>query len=445
MTIDGEMRTFQEPDKPSLDVIRSCVHCGFCLPTCPTYVLTGKERSSPRGRIWLMKAVTEGRMDMMDPIFEHEMSFCLNCRACEAVCPSGVQYGQILEASRAQLERAHNGGSIPARAVKGLTYGFLFKDMRRLRAASHGLKLYQRSGVQSLVRRSGVLGILGLQEQEAMLPKLSERFMTPAGQTWPAQGEHAGRVALFTGCIMGTAYAGVHEATVRVLTRNGYEVTAVRDQTCCGALHVHGGDMDGGRELARRNLDAFDLDRYDAVLINAAGCGAALKEYDHLLHEDPEYAESASAFVAKVKDVTEFLADVGLRETPGSLPLRATYQDPCHLAHAQRVTSEPRSLLNAVPDLELVEMPESSLCCGSAGIYNVIQPDTARELGNRKVENALSVRPDVIVSANPGCMLQLQGILRSRGIEVDVLHILELLDRSYNAIEKRAPVEQAAD
>jgi glycolate oxidase iron-sulfur subunit len=432
---DTAPRTFSEPDVPSFDIIRSCVHCGFCLPTCPTYRLTSRERSSPRGRIWLMKAVTEGRMDLMDPIFDYEMSFCLNCRACEAVCPSGVEYGKILEASRAQLERASNGGGVKERAAKALTFGFLFKDMRRLRAASHGLKLYQRTGVQSAVRKSGVLRLLGLAEQEAMLPRASDEFLVPQGQTWPAQGPARGRVALFTGCIMSTAYAEVHMATVRVLTRNGYDVTAVNDQTCCGALHVHGGDMDGGRELARRNIDSFDLDRYDAVIINAAGCGAALKEYDHLLHGDPEYAERARQFSAKVRDITEFLVEAELREAPGSLPMRVTYQDPCHLAHAQRISAQPRQLLEAIPDLEVVEMPEAALCCGSAGVYNVIHPQAASELGNRKVDNALSVSPEVIVSANPGCMLQIQGILRNRGLDVEVLHIVELLDRAYQAGE----------
>ncbi len=443
---DAQNRSFSEPDIPDFDVIRSCVHCGFCLPTCPTYVLTGKERSSPRGRIWMMKSVTEGRMDMMDPIFEDEMSFCLNCRACEAVCPSGVEYGQILEASRAQLERAHNGGSVPAKAVKGLTYGFLFKDMRRLRAASQGLKLYQKSGLQSAVRKSGILDLIGLAESEQMLPKLSDEFLAPQGQTWPAIGQARGRVALFTGCIMSTAYADVHQSTIRVLNRNGYDVTAVNEQACCGALHVHGGDMDGGRELARRNIDAFELDRFDAIIINAAGCGAALKEYGHLLHENSDYAERAEAFSNHVKDVTEFLADAGLTTQPGPLPVRVTYQEPCHLVHAQRIATQPRQLLDAIPELELVEMPESSLCCGSAGVYNLTQPEAARELGDRKVDNALSVEPEIIVSANPGCMLQLQGILRSRGVEVEVVHIVELLDRAYrNRVPGRVTLNNAAD
>jgi glycolate oxidase iron-sulfur subunit len=393
-----------------------------------------------------MKAVTEGRMDMMDPIFEHEMSFCLNCRACEAVCPSGVQYGQILEASRAQLERAHNGGSPPARAVKGLTYGFLFKDMRRLRAASHGLKLYQRSGLQSVVRKTGVLDLIGLAEQEMMLPELSDEFLSPHGQTWPAIGEAVGRVALFTGCIMSTAYAEVHQATIRVLNINGYDVTAVNDQTCCGALHVHGGDMNGGRQLARENINTFDLDKYDAIIINAAGCGAALKEYDHLLHQDPDYAERAAAFTDKVKDIAEFLAEVGLNAKPGPVPSKVTYQEPCHLAHAQRIAAQPRALLSQIPDLELAEMPESSLCCGSAGVYNVTQPESARQLGDRKVDNALSVEPEIIVSANPGCMLQLQGILRSRGVDVKVMHIIELLDLAYrNRTSARSQRDVAAD
>jgi glycolate oxidase iron-sulfur subunit len=390
--------------------------------------------------------VTEGRMDMMDPIFEHEMSFCLNCRACEAVCPSGVEYGQILEASRAQLERANNGGSVPARATKGLTYGFLFKDMRRLRAASQGLKLYQKSGMQKVVRKSGILDLIGLAESEQMLPTLSDEFLAPQGQTWPAVGESIGRVALFTGCIMSTAYADVHQATIRVLNRNGYDVTAVNEQACCGALHVHGGDMDGGRELARQNVDAFELDRFDAIIINAAGCGAALKEYDHLLYGDDQYAERAAAFSKHVMDVTEFLADRGLTAEPGPLPVKVTYQEPCHLTHAQRISAQPRELLNAIPELQFTEMPESSLCCGSAGVYNIMQPDAARKLGDRKVDNALSVEPEIIVSANPGCMLQLQGILRSRGVEVEVVHIIELLDRAYrNRVPGRVQLTEAAD
>jgi glycolate oxidase iron-sulfur subunit len=432
-----QTRGFAEPDAPRLEVIRSCVHCGFCLPACPTYRLTGRERSSPRGRIWLMKAVTEGKLDLLDPIFEDEMYFCLNCRACEAVCPSGVLYGEIVEASRAQIERARPD-SLKARAVKRLTYGFLFDDMRRLRAVSYLGRMYQRTGARLLVQKSGVLRLLGLESAERMMPEISDHFTVPMGQTWPAQGEMRGRVALFTGCIMSTAFAGVHDSTVRVLTRNGFEVTAVAGQGCCGALHVHGGDFDGGRRLARRNIDRFNLDRFDAIILNSAGCGAAMKEYGHLLSNDSDYAQAAAEFSANVKDVIEFLADRGLSAEPGQLDVRVTYQEPCHLAHAQRITREPRALLNAIPGLELVEMADSSLCCGSAGIYNLIQPDASQALLEKKLDNALATKPDLIVSANPGCMLQLRAGLRARGDGREVVHLIELLDRAYSRAESVA-------
>jgi glycolate oxidase iron-sulfur subunit len=435
----AQVRGFTEPDAPRLEVIRSCVHCGFCLPACPTYRLTGLERSSPRGRIWLMKAVSEGKLDLLDPIFEDEMYFCLNCRACEAVCPSGVLYGEIVEASRAQIERARPE-SPKARLLKWLTYGFLFTDMRRLRAVSYMGRLYQRFGVRALVQKSGVLRLLGMERTEQMMPEISDHFTVPLGQTWPACGELRGRVALFTGCIMSTAYADVHDATVRVLTRNGFEVTAVADQGCCGALHVHGGDFDGGRRLARWNIDRFKLDRFDAIILNSAGCGAAMKEYGHLLGADPEYGDRAKAFSSKVKDVIEFLADNGLSAHPGELRARVTYQEPCHLAHAQRITRQPRTLLAAIPGLELVEMPDSSLCCGSAGIYNLIHPDASRRLLERKLDNALSTEPEMIVSANPGCMLQLAAGLRERGDAREVVHLIDLLDRAY----ARAEVDAAA-
>lgn len=432
MVVENEQigSNFGGPDTPDIDVIRSCVHCGFCLSSCPTYRLTQRERSSPRGRIWLMKQVSTGKLELLDPIFEEEMSLCLNCRACEAVCPSGVRYGEILEASRAQIE-SRREVPIKERAVRTLAFNVLFGDMRRFRVASHILKTYQRSGMQSAVRRSRVLNLVGLGEAENMMPALSDRFSVPHGETIPATGDRRGRVALFTGCIMSTAYADIHEATVRVLSRNGYDVTLVGDQGCCGALHVHAGEPEGGRRLARRNIDAFEDATFDAIIVNAAGCGAALKEYGHLLKDDDAYAERAHAFSLRVKDVLEFLGDRGLSAQPGSLNWRVTYQEPCHLAHAQRITKQPRALLSAIPGLTLIEMPESSLCCGSAGIYNLLQPEMSSKLLERKLANALSTGAEVIVSANPGCMLQIASGLRAREDRRPVMHLIELLDRAY--------------
>lgn len=450
---------FSAKDKPSSDIINTCVHCGLCLSSCPTYRETGLEMASPRGRIYLMKAVDEGRIGLDSEVFQEQMGLCLNCRACEAVCPSGVQYGAILEASRAQLEQARAAGAIgpaeqaaesptrdsrlPARplwqrALRGAVFGALFKNMGLFRAFSGSMALYQKSGAQWVARKSGMLKLMGLADTETMLPPLSGAMTVPQGQIYPPAGP--GRaparysVAMLTGCIMSTAFSQVHAATIRVLQKNGCEVILPPGQGCCGALHTHGGDLDGGRELARQNIAAFEGLGVDAIIVNAAGCGSTMKEYAHLLHDDPEWRSRAEAFVAKVKDVHEFLAAITLNTADlGRLELSVTYQEPCHLAHAQRISAQPRALLTAIPGLELREMPESSLCCGSAGIYNVTQPEMAAALGARKVSNALTTGATVIATANPGCALQLAGELRRRGENVQVRYIVELLDAAYAA------------
>jgi len=437
-------RTFSGRDAPAYDAIRKCVHCGFCLPSCPTYRITWRERSSPRGRIWLMKSVAEGRLDLLDPVFAEEMQLCLNCRACEAVCPSGVHYGEILEASRAQLVQ-HRPQSLRERLFRFLGFRVLLGDMRRFRLANRLLRWYQRSLLRALVRRSGLLRLLGLEHADALLPRLSDVFVVADGRFYPAEGERRGRVALFVGCVMSTAYAHVHEATIRVLTRNGFDVVLVSGQQCCGALHVHSGEPELGRELARRNIEALESPYLDAIIVNAAGCGAMLKEYPQLLRHDHGYAERARALAAKVRDVLEFLVERGLTAQPGPLPWTVTYQEPCHLAHAQRITQQPRVLLRAIPQLRLVEMAESALCCGSAGIYNLLQPNMASVLLERKLDNALATGADVIVSANPGCMLQLEAGLRERGSRVPVLHLVEVLDRAYAQSVSTSPVGSVAD
>ena len=428
---------FAGPDTPSDAVINTCVHCGLCLSSCPTYRETGLEMFSPRGRIYLMKAVADGRIGLESDEFQEQMSACLNCRACEAVCPSGVQYGQILEASRTQLEQAREDRRLPphpwhVRLLRAGAFGLMFRRLELLRLFSRLMRLYQRSGAQAVARRSGVLKALKLDETESLLPPISDRFVVPQGQIFPAEGTARHHVALLAGCIMSTAFAEVHEATIRVLQKNGCAVILPPDQGCCGALHVHGGDMDGGRALARRNIAAFEALGVEAIVVNAAGCGSTMKEYGHLLHDDPAWAARAQAFSAKVKDITEFLASIELN-TADLKPLNATatYQEPCHLAHAQRITAQPRKLLKAIPGLTLKEMPESSLCCGSAGIYNVTEPEMAARLGNRKLDNAESTRAQILVTANPGCHLQLAGGLRRRGSSMQVRHIVEVLDQSY--------------
>lgn len=426
---------FSGADVPPSDVYDQCVRCGLCLPTCPTYLETLVETSSPRGRIALIKAVDEGRLDLTGAGFMHQMSECLDCRACEAVCPSGVAYGRLLEPARTQIARATAGSSPPARRfTRALTLGVLFTHLRVMRFAASLLWFYQNSGLQRLVRSSGVLRALKLESLEAMAPKVSDRFFIPQGQRWAAAAQPAKATAfMHAGCIMQVAFAEVDAATVRVLQRAGCDVVAPAGQGCCGAIAIHAGDMARGRELAKRNIAAFERSGTDAYVVNAAGCGSSLKEYGELFAHVPAWAKRAAAFSQKVKDVTEFLDEIGISPELGRLDAVVTYQEPCHLVHAQRIAAAPRRLLAQIPGVTLRESPESSLCCGSAGIYNVTQPAMAERLQRRKVENILSVAADVVATANPGCALQVQNSLRACGSATPVKHIVELLDEAYAA------------
>jgi glycolate oxidase iron-sulfur subunit len=416
-------------DIPDDDLLRACVHCGMCLPSCPTYRLTGQEASSPRGRLWLMKAVGDGRLDLLDPVFDEQMYQCLNCRACEAVCPSGVHYGPLVEAARAQLE-AHRPRPLWQRTVRRLAMGWLFGEARRLRTVARGLRIYQRTGIDRLIRRSSLLRLVRLDDLEAMTPRASPHPLVPGTEQWiPATADR--NAVLFNGCIMGSVFADTNRAAARVMAHNRTAVTVPEEQQCCGALHVHAGMMEEARTLARRNIDAFETSSDDEIIVTAAGCGAALKEYGFLLKKDPVYAERASRFSARVRDVTEFLASSPITPPTRALMTTVTYQEPCHLAHAQRITAQPRVLLAAIPGLRLVEMAESSLCCGSAGIYNIIRRDMANDLGDRKAGHVVETGAAEVVTANPGCAMQLQASLRRRGNPIPVRHIVEVLDEAY--------------
>jgi glycolate oxidase iron-sulfur subunit len=431
---------FVAPDVPPSDVFDRCVRCGLCLPTCPTYVETLVETSGPRGRIALIKAVAEQRLDLLSPGFVHQMSECLDCRACEAVCPSGVDYGKILEPARTQIVRAQSPArSWWARLGRAVLIGKLFGNMRLMRAAARCLKLYQRSGLRELIRRTGILRVLGLADMDALAPRISDRFFIPRDQrfasaTAPLDRKRA-TAFLHAGCIMHVAFAAWNEATVRVLNAAGVDVVVPRDQGCCGAITIHAGEMAHGRELAKRNIAAFERSGADVYVINAAGCGSALKEYGHLFHDDAEWENRALAFSAKVRDVLEYLDEIGLPDRMfGALRGVVTYQDACHLAHAQRITAPPRRLLAKIPGLELREMEESSLCCGSAGIYNVTQPEMAQRLQRRKAQRILEVEPEVVATANPGCALQMRnGLDRAGAKQIAVKHVIELLDESLRA------------
>lgn len=437
--------SFTAPDIPSAEVYNRCVRCGLCLPTCPTYLETLVETSGPRGRIALIKAVAEGKLAVTSPGFVHQMSECLDCRACEAVCPSGVAYGQLLEPARTQVQRAvAERQTWRVRLVRSFLLGRVFASMALLRFLAALLRFAQRSGLQTLARKSGLLRLLRLDEAERLAPRISDRFFVPHDQRWVAEGRRKATVCMHAGCVMHVAFADVDEATVRVLQKAGCDVVAPRAQGCCGAINIHAGEMERGRELARRNIAAFEATGADVYVVNAAGCGSALKEYGHLLASDPEWKERAGAFSARVRDVTEWLDEIGISPALGPIERTVSYQDPCHLVHAQRIAAAPRRLLAKIPGLRLREMPESSVCCGSAGIYNLTQPEMARRLQARKVANILHVAPDVVVTANPGCALQVASGLRDAGKETPVKHVVELLDESYRAYKPSMREEPAS-
>jgi glycolate oxidase iron-sulfur subunit len=433
---------FSGQDVPPEDVFNQCVRCGLCLPTCPTYVETLVETSGPRGRIALIRAVAEGQLDLTSPGFMHQMSECLDCRACEAVCPSGVRYGELLEPARTQIVRATAPNRAPAaRLGRAVLIGALFSQLWLMRLVAGFVRFYQRSGLQAFARSSGILRLLRLADLEAIAPRMSPRFFVAADQHFPAQGPRKATVFFHAGCIMHVAFAEWNEASVRVLARAGLDIIVPRDQGCCGAITIHAGEMDRGRALAKRNIAAFERSGADIYVINAAGCGSALKEYGQLFHDEPAWHARAVAFSAKVRDITEYLDEIGLGAGLGPVDAAVTYQDPCHLAHAQRITAAPRRLLAQIPGLEIREMEESSLCCGSAGIYNVTQPEMAGRLGRRKVEHVLDVAPDILATANPGCALQIANGLRASGRNIEVLHVVQLLDRSYASTVTPSNVE----
>ena len=409
----------------------SCIKCGFCLPVCPTYNLTGSEAASPRGRIDMMIAVADGDLDPEDIV--DSLDLCLGCRACETACPAGVEFGRLLEAGRA----AAGSGKPASRLGVWLHRLFMHRILpfpRRLYQLASLLRVYQVSGVQALVRQSGLLPRLAprLAVMEALLPAVPPaRARQTLPVETPAHGEERGRVILLTGCVTPQVLPQVNRATVRVLARNGYGVLATPAQPCCGALQAHANDLEGARRLARQHIADFEASGADWLVVNAAGCGALMKDYGHLLIDDPDFAARAEAFGARVRDVSELLAVAPLQGPLQPVPLRVAYDDPCHLSHGQRIRQQPRELLRQVPGLELLAVPESDWCCGSAGTFNLFHPETAGALLDRKMAHLASVRPDVVVSGNPGCLLQLRQGAARHGLAAEILHPIEILDRAY--------------
>jgi len=421
---------YPNADAPSEELISRCVHCGLCLPSCPTFAVLGVETDSPRGRIRLMKTVWEGRVSADAPSFEKHIGQCLDCRACETACPSGVEYGKLVEAARSQILAVRQPSAIE-RAIRTAAFDWLLPHRRVLAAFATLSVAAKRAKMPTLLRASRLHAGRRLAEMLELLPEraTAERMETVV----PAQGARRGTVALFAGCVMGSVFGDTNRATARVLARNGVEVHVTRPQTCCGALHAHAGERDRARALARRNIAAFEGLAVEAIIVNAAGCGAAMKEYGWLLKDDPAWAARATAFAARVRDATEYLGDLGLREPPGPVRVRAVYDDPCHLLHGQRVQAQPRALLAAIPGLDLAPLAEADMCCGSAGTYNVTQPELARALLERKVANIQRSGAELVVTANPGCLMQIQAGLRRAGSTARVVHLIDLLDESYRA------------
>jgi glycolate oxidase iron-sulfur subunit len=424
---------FSGVDKPEYADYSRCVHCGLCLNHCPTYRLWHQEADSPRGRIRQMQLVDEGRLELGDGFVTH-IDRCLDCRACETACPSGVEYGKLVEAARAQIEQ-HYTRPLASRVARDFVYRRLLPYPRRIAGAARLLRVYQRSGLAALARGTGVLKLLGLDDRERLLPKIDrEFFFAELGRTFPARGTRRARVAFFAGCVAQVTFSELNRATIRVLQANGCEVVVPAAQVCCGALPAHAGVRDVARDLARANFAAFRVEDFDAIITNAAGCGSTLKEYTHLFApDDPAHeqaAKFAAKFVAKMRDVTEFLAELGLAAPMRSLPLRVTYQDSCHLLHGQKIREAPRKLICAVPGVELVEMPLADQCCGSAGVYNVTQTDTSLKLLALKMESVGATKSQAIVTANPGCILQLRAGAAIHRTGHEVLHVVELLDRA---------------
>ena len=434
----GPQGGFLGGDAPAEEDMYRCVHCGLCLSACPTYAVTGLETESPRGRIALMKAVNEDRLEITPRVASH-WDACLQCRACEAVCPSGVPYGRMMEKTRYQMLARVEGASGNTRTSRWFLRSGL-PNLGRLRLGARLVRAYQRSKLQKLVRGSRGLRLLPgpVADLEAQLPEIRGPVFGPSDLVYKGR-ERADRpenkltVGLLSGCVMPVLQGGAMEAAVRVLTRNGCDVVVPPGQGCCGALNIHGGDLEYGRGMARQNIDVFLEAGVDRIVTASAGCGSAMKEYDQLLADDPEYLEKAQRFSELSVDITEFLVSLPVEPPKAAVTRKVTYQDPCHLAHAQRVTAAPREVLRCIPGLELVEMEEAAMCCGAAGLYAVLQKDLAGRILDRKMRHIAATGAEQVVTANPGCMMQIEQGLRSMGKPAKVVHVVDVLDEAYSA------------
>jgi glycolate oxidase iron-sulfur subunit len=412
-----------------------CVHCGLCTSACPTYLETGNENDSPRGRIYLMRAVVDGRTELTETIERH-LDLCLDCRSCETACPSGVQYGRLIEPFRVDMKKTSrkSSGWFDRWILQGL-----FPYPKRVKLALAPMRLLQFLKLDRVIEAIGLPRLLPgkLRRMYAQLPRLQSSGK-PFPKVLPAKGERRARVGLFTGCVAEAMFSQTNRATARVLQEQGCEVVIPRMQVCCGAIHYHSGNDRPALEFARKNAEAFLREDLDAIIVNVAGCGAMLKDYSHLAEEvsgtDEATSERLRQFTEKVRDVSEFLSELGPLAPQGPIPVRAVYHDACHLCHAQQIRTQPRELLATIPGLELVPLAESEICCGAAGSYNLTEPEMSDRLAQRKLKNILAANPDVVVSGNAGCTLQIQAALRNAGKNIPVFHPMELLDKSFRNV-----------
>jgi glycolate oxidase iron-sulfur subunit len=419
--------------KLDYSVVQQCMHCGLCLPTCPTYDATKIERNSPRGRIALMRAIADGKMEATRT-FAEEMYFCLGCLACMTACPAGVNYAELFEQARAEAERTGVLNSPKRMIIRSFTLRWLFMDLRRLKFVGLLMRMYQSIGLESFVRRSGVMKLFPkrLQELESMTPKIQRKFSADIIKPiTPAVSQKKYRVAVLTGCAQDLIFSDVNRDTVEVLAQNGCEVVTPPLQDCCGSLHAHNGEWELAKILARRNINQFPPNEFDAIITNAAGCGSHLKHYATLLADDPQYLQRAEEWDHKVKDIHEWLAQIGVQPPAKSREETVTYHEACHLCHGQKITAQPRKILGAIPGLKLIELPESTWCCGSAGIYNLIQPEMANELLDRKLQRIQTTGAMTVATGNPGCLLQIMNGARKQGVPLRVVHPITLLAEAY--------------
>ena len=434
----GTFPGFSGPHAPKESDLYKCVHCGFCLQACPTYLETGLEAESPRGRIALMKAVNEGRLEMTPSVIGH-WDMCLQCRACELSCPSGVEYGKLMEATRAQVQQ-HTERSFIEKTARSVGYKTVLASPMKLRMAGNALKLYKKSGMRTIARGTGLLRLLpgDAELADEYLPELSKKFFVAKGQVHRATGLPKAKVAMLTGCVMALTHAETLEATVRVLTRNGIEVHLTAGQGCCGALNSHAGEPDSAIEMAKKNIDSFLSINPDAIVSASAGCGAAMKNYGELLGNEADYVEKAERVASLSRDIHELLVEYEFEAPKNSLNVTVTYQDPCHLLNVQRITDAPRAILNSIPGLTLVDLGEPGICCGSAGTYSLTQREMSAQLGKRKARNVLATGAAIVATGNPGCAMQLDFALTqlaeedSQNRTTKVRYVVDLLDEAYS-------------